>query len=225
MTIYELRGAKGGVGTSTIAAALAIGISPPSYIVDLGGDQPYLLGIPHPLGNGVTDWLHAGSIAHMQDCTYDALNRTRVTVIDQGLYLIPHGHTPIGNMRADRLGGALVGYGNVIIDNAAHADIGTIDTEQHIKVLVTTSCYMAITKGVALARDWRPDVIINVADTARSLSSSDVGRSIGAPVVIVPHDQQTARNVDAGLLNGKMPATLVGLRGKIERALARPVYA
>ena len=62
--VVSLWSLKGGVGCSVTAALLALqrarhdpgGV----VLVDLGGDQPRVLGCPQPLGPGATDWLNLG---------------------------------------------------------------------------------------------------------------------------------------------------------------------
>ena len=56
--------AKGGVGTSVVAAATALmsaadGVA--TLLVDLDGDQPAILGLASSSGPGVGDWLDAGA--------------------------------------------------------------------------------------------------------------------------------------------------------------------
>ena len=49
--------AKGGSGTTVVAAAMAIAATTPTLLIDLAGDVPAVLGIPEPDGPGVFDWL------------------------------------------------------------------------------------------------------------------------------------------------------------------------
>ena len=51
--------AKGGSGTTVVAAALALVLArqQPTTLVDLAGDIPAALGLPQPSGPGVADWL------------------------------------------------------------------------------------------------------------------------------------------------------------------------
>ena len=50
--------AKGGSGTTVVAAALALVLSQrhPTLLIDLGGDSPAALGIAEPHGPGLADW-------------------------------------------------------------------------------------------------------------------------------------------------------------------------
>lgn len=51
--------AKGGSGTTVIAAALALVLSrtSPTVLADLCGDIPAALGLAEPSGPGIDDWL------------------------------------------------------------------------------------------------------------------------------------------------------------------------
>ena len=49
--------AKGGSGTTVVAAAMTIAATSPTLLIDLAGDVPAVLGIPEPDGPGVFDWL------------------------------------------------------------------------------------------------------------------------------------------------------------------------
>ncbi|MSX93111.1 MAG: hypothetical protein F2749_06770, partial [Actinobacteria bacterium] len=51
--------AKGGSGTTVVAASLALVLSHrrPTVLVDLAADAPAALGIAEPSGPGVVDWL------------------------------------------------------------------------------------------------------------------------------------------------------------------------
>jgi hypothetical protein len=73
--------------------------------------------------------------------------------------------------------------------------------------LVTTACYLALRKAVALA--VRPDAIILHEQQGRALTEKDVATAIGAPLVaVVPNDPTVARSIDAGLLSVRMPRPL-----------------
>ena len=80
--------AKGGSGTSVVAAALAVLLArrpQGALLVDLCGDQPALLGCREPQGHGVRDWLVSAT-----DTPPDALGRLEMDVVT-GLRLLPTG--------------------------------------------------------------------------------------------------------------------------------------
>src|SRR5262245_58082821 len=72
---------KGGVGTTVIAAALALlmaGKSPAGAVIaDLAGDVPAVLGRPDPESPGLAGWLAAGD-----DVPADALRRLEAPGVD-----------------------------------------------------------------------------------------------------------------------------------------------
>ena len=80
--------AKGGSGTTVVAAALALSFarSPNGAVLaDLAGDAACVLGLPEPEGPGLHDWLGAGD-----DVPADALSRLAVPAAP-GLVLLPRG--------------------------------------------------------------------------------------------------------------------------------------
>ena len=56
MTLTVCWSAKGGSGTTVVAAALALGSTIDSLLVDLDGELPAALGVPEPSGQGLSDW-------------------------------------------------------------------------------------------------------------------------------------------------------------------------
>ncbi|HYN32443.1 MAG TPA: hypothetical protein VES40_07450, partial [Ilumatobacteraceae bacterium] len=61
--------AKGGSGTTVVAASLALNSTHPSLLVDLDGEIPAVLGLPEPDRPGVAEWLatdtHAEQLADL----------------------------------------------------------------------------------------------------------------------------------------------------------------
>ncbi len=109
--------AKGGVGTTTVAAALAVVASrvqpsPPALLVDLAGDLPACLGLAEPGGPGIAEWLSSG-----HDVPPDALARLQVPVTD-GLDLLPRGSGPLDPARASVLAQVLASSGRTVVVDA-----------------------------------------------------------------------------------------------------------
>ena len=72
------RSPKGGVGTSVVAAALALRhahAGHPTVLVDLAGDQPDLLGVAPSSSLGIGDWAAGGD-----DVPVEALTALEVEV-------------------------------------------------------------------------------------------------------------------------------------------------
>ncbi len=91
--------AKGGSGTTVVAAALAVVLSRSddrgALVVDLAGDLPAVLGLSEPAGPGLSDWFAAGS-----SVPPDGLARLELAVTDE-LGVLPCGTGSIDS--ADRV--------------------------------------------------------------------------------------------------------------------------
>lgn len=206
--------AKGGVGTSVVAAGLAIVLSERhpagALLVDLEGDQPHVLGLAQPDGPGVADWLAAGP-----DAPADGLERLEVPARD-GLTLLPRGRGPIAGERVAVLADALaldprpvvVDAGLVPGRSASTLDVLAAATTS---LLVVRPCYLAL--RAAVHAPVRPTGVVVIDEVDRSLDAGDVEDVLGVPVVaVVRVDPGIARAVDAGLLGHRLP-----------RGLARPL--
>ena len=80
------RSPKGGVGTSVVAAALALRhahAGHPTVLVDLAGDQPDLLGVAPSSSLGIGDWAAGGDDVPVEALTAleVEVGRGRVTVV------------------------------------------------------------------------------------------------------------------------------------------------
>ena len=207
--------AKGGVGTTVVATALALVLarSSPSgaVLADVAGDAAAVLGLADPGDPGLAGWLAAGA-----DVPADALARLELDV-GNGLSLLPSGSTPITGTsdRGDVLAGLLASDGRVVV-----ADCGRLDRSDVAvalaagatqSLLVTRACYLALRRaGMAAVR---PSGVILVTEPGRALGRSDVEQVVGAPVrAEIALDPAIARAVDAGVLSARLP------RG-LERAL------
>ncbi|QXC60094.1 hypothetical protein KSP35_17265 [Aquihabitans sp. G128] len=205
---------KGGVGTTTVAVALALAGARPSAdrpspvtLVDLAGDVPACLGLPEPSGPGVAEWLDAGP-----EVPPDSLARLAVPV-GPGLELLPRGRAPLVGPRGPVLLQLLAATGRVVV-----VDAGTVDgapvarafaAESDRSLLVTRACTLAVRR--ALAAPVRPSGLVVVRDPGRALSTADVEAALGAPAVAeLAVDPAVARAVDAGLVRARLPRSLVG---------------
>lgn len=196
--------AKGGSGTTVVAAALALVLSHqgPTLLVDLAGDAPAALGLPEPAGPGVRDWLASTTAdAH-------ALHRLAVPATDS-LQLLPFGTSvPTDGSRWADLAAALTGPSTRVVLDAGTgvppADLLAAATQ---RLLVTRPCYLALRRAVASG--LQPTGIVLLGEPGRALSARDVERSLGAPVVAeIAYDPAVARAVDAGLLASRLPRSL-----------------
>ncbi len=207
--------AKGGAGTTVVAAALSVVLarSSPSgaLLADLAGDAPAVLGLPDPGDPGLAGWLRAGD-----DVAADALARLELDV-GHGLSLLPSGTVPIvgPSDRGDVLAALLAADGRPVV-----ADCGRLDRSEvgvalaasatH-SLLVTRACYLALRRATTAA--VRPSGIVLLKEPGRALGRADVEQVVGAPVrAEIAVDPAIARAVDAGVLCARLP------RG-LERAL------
>jgi hypothetical protein len=222
---------KGGSGTSVISAGVSLlAATRPAgaLLVDLGGDQPAVLGcreVPNP---GVWDWLLDGDSAPP-----DALGRLEVDVAP-GLRLLPagtsvlHRHTP-GPLAGGPVAGGLVRRATllasvlaadrrmVVVDAGASstrrdpvtdAVLGALRAQPHRCVLVVRPCYLALRRVHAIPVP--ADAVVVVAEAWRTLGHEDIASVVEAPVVAeVPVEAAIGRAVDAGVLGARPPRVLL----------------
>jgi hypothetical protein len=79
--------AKGGSGTTTVAAALALINPHDTLLVDLDGELPAVVGLPEPHGHGLADWLPTDQAA-------DALPELTIE-LDRTTRLLPCGRIDV----------------------------------------------------------------------------------------------------------------------------------
>ncbi|MGI9576832.1 MAG: hypothetical protein ACR2OH_01375 [Microthrixaceae bacterium] len=221
---------KGGTGVSVVSAALAGLLAERegrSTLVDLGGDQPAILGLAEPAGAGVLDWCDS-------DAPTDALERLAIEAASD-LRLIPRGvgSGVVTPRRAEqliaavgRLGGAVVVDAGDPMNSETDAAITQPDLEGHTlgrhpaahlreagtSLLVTTACYVALRR--ATRAGVCADGVVLLAEPGRALDKRDVETVLGLPVVgVVESDPAVRRAVDSGRLARRVPSALTkGLR-------------
>lgn len=207
---------KGGSGTTTVAAALAVERARRSpggvLVVDGSGDLPAALGIPDPEGPGLLQWLAARSGVER-----DALGALEVDA-GPNLRLVPFGsdHSPTGSLgpgreaRAEALV-ALLGTDPrpVVVDGGSGSGVvswALVAGATH-SLAVLHPCYLALRR--ALAAPVRPSGVVVLQDEGRALSAADVSDVLGVAVLAtIPFDPAVARAVDAGLLARRLPRSL-----------------
>lgn len=203
---------KGGVGVSTVAAMFAIARASraePSLIVDLDGAQPALLGLPDPVGPGISDW------SATPNRSGDALARIS-TEIAVDLSLVHRGSAEWPGAGAAALHDALATQGrHVMIDagQATHPFNRAVVAASEHRLLVLRCCYLALHAARSLPIE--PTGIVLVRERGRSLGPADAEAVTGAPIVAeIAHDPAISRCIDAGLISSRLPRTLL-------RSLAR----
>lgn len=201
--------AKGGSGTTVVAAALAAVLarstSSGALLVDLAGDGPAVLGVPDPDGPGVAGWLAAGA-----SVPADALGRLEVRVGD-GLAVLPMGDAlPHAPGRGEVLAALLATDPRPVVVDCGSVPAGTalaIAAAAPHSLLVLRPCYLALRRAVK--SPVRPSGVVLVEEEGRSIGRADVEAALGVPVrAVVAHDRRVARAVDAGLLMGRLPSAL-----------------
>ena len=239
--LLALWSAKGGSGTSVLAAACAITLARDpmgvgaTCIVDLAGDQPAVFGLSADPALGLVDWLGAGPAAPT-----DALDRLLVDVAP-GVRLLPHGGRDRPDTAALPLaesGAALaVALGDAPVP--AVADCGTASDPATravvevaaVSIVVLRGCYLALRRAVHNAALAATAGAVLLDEPGRTLSTKDISEVLGVPVLArVPVKPLIARSVDAGVVATRLPEPLaraasgllerVGMRDKRKGAAA-----
>jgi MinD-like ATPase involved in chromosome partitioning or flagellar assembly len=212
---------KGGSGTSVVAAGLALALAgrgDGALLVDLGGDQPAILGRSESDGVGVRDWLVDGDAAPP-----DALGRLELDVVP-GLRLLPAGDGRGGRTapgvagRAALLAALLDADRRAVVVDAGPAGfaghqpgevvLDALRARHHRSLLVLQPCYLALRRASRL--QVGVDGVVLVAEAWRALSAEDIAGVVDAPVVAeVPVEPAVSRAVDAGTLATRPPRALV----------------
>jgi hypothetical protein len=204
--------AKAGVGTTVVAAGLALHLARQraagAVLVDLGGDLPTVLGAPTPPEPGLAEWLAATG-----DTPADALARIEPPVA-AGLGLLPRGQGSLPVERSRLLAALLTAEPRAVVvdcglltDDAATAVASELAAAGSPSLLVLRPCFLALRRAVGFP--LRPTGIVLVVEEGRAITAGDIESVLGAPVVArVRTSVAVARAVDAGLLASAMPRSL-----------------
>ena len=236
--------AKGGTGTTTIAAALAVrtvqgleraGLEEeqaggPVVLVDLCGDAGALMGLPR----GETPEREARSASCEPDWSPGAeaaaeLLETAGQRIAPGFELVDlHDPVPgsVADPAGDRLGALVAALAEVSAAVVVDAGTDAFDGAERVKrqvpnlaaVEVTRNCYLALSRSQQRSAGGRGEVMM-VREPRRGLSDRDVAAALDAQVLLaVDWDSRVARGIDAGTLVALLPASL--RRMELPRALS-----
>jgi len=191
--------AKGGSGTTVVAAALALHAERPALLIDLAGDLPAVLGMTAPIGPGIHDWITAGAPPQRID--------DLTVAVTPGLELVAAGpqRVSLDHPRWAELGAWLaMDHRTVVVDAGTGVPPPGMHDHAGESLLVTRACYVALQRAVALP--CRPSGVVLVDEPGRALRRIDVETAVGAPVVAtLDLDPAVARAVDSGLLAGRFP--------------------
>lgn len=212
---WSICSVKGGVGTSVVAASLALELVAQGrdvVLIDLCGDQPHLLGVNVTEPHGVVDWLSADG-----ELVEGALGHLLVDVAPR-LKLLPCGSTSLRDARGvdpRRCTELTSAFGS---DVTVVADMGTLPPDPlspHALISVTAdrrtavlrACYLTLRRMTPLPIEV--DSVIEIAESGRALTTLDIELVIQQPVAAkLRVDPVIARAVDAGLLTTRRPRPL-----------------
>ena len=202
--------AKGGVGTTVVATALALMMARVAaggaLLVDLAGDARSVTGLPDdPAAPGVSDWLREGPLVPA-----DGLARLEIAA-GHRLALLPRGNGPLMVDRGHALAAMLSADPRPVVVDAGLVsgdDLGSVvATSAAESLLVTRPCFLALRRAVMAP--VRPSAVVLVVEEGRALTASDVETALGVPVrAEVSVTAQVARAVDAGVLVARLPRSL-----------------
>jgi hypothetical protein len=201
--------AKGGVGTTVVATALAVLAARrhgAALLVDLAGDVAPLVGADSS-GPGLADW---AAVDH--DLPIDATTRLEHALGPDGLSLLPAGGIlPDRPDRLAALAAVLSADSRPVVVDAGCVRPGwpgePLARSADRSLLVTRPCYLALRRMADVP--LRPHGVVVVREPGRALDAGDVAEATGAAVVAeVLQDPAVARAADAGLLLSRLPRTL-----------------
>ena len=205
--------AKGGSGTTVVAASLALSSQRPSLLVDLDGELPAVLGLPEPDRPGVADWLASDTSAdHLADLLVDIGPRVWLLPWRSAAPTDRRIHVDDRDARWATLGDWLHDWSNqwgcdVTVDVGTRVPPEALATRADRSLLVTRPCYLSLRRAVRSG--VRPTGVILVDEPGRSLGPRDIEHAIGVPIdAVVSVDPVVARAVDAGLLASRLPRVM-----------------
>ena len=207
--------AKGGSGTTVVAATLALSWTRPVLLVDLDGEQPTVMGMSPSRSPGVLDWLASDAPPqHLADLTVEMAPQAMLLPFDEHPSSASRpgwASGPAASRHDDRwtlLAGwlteqAIAGV-DVIIDGGTGTPHHALAAAADHCLLVTRPCFLSLRR--AAQAPTRPSGVILVDEPGHSVGGREVERATGAPIVAtVSFDPAIARAVDAGLLTSRLP--------------------
>ena len=169
--------AKGGSGTTVVAASFALNSTHPSLLVDLDGELPAALGLPEPDRPGVAEWLAT-------DTPTDQLEDLLIDIAPHRWLLPWRSGANWANRTAPSIEPTALRWGQLgdwLNDSTRQRgyditiDAGTgqpppplVERRVDRSLLVTRPCYLALRRAVR--GDTRPTGVVLVADAGRALS-------------------------------------------------------
>lgn len=216
---------KGGTGASVVATGLGALLSTAitdrdrhltTHLVDLGGDQPAILGASTPI-DGLAEWTTESRGRRLADLAVAVTDNLHV--IPRGSAALPNPNSSNWTVLADALE-SLAETQHVVVDAGIHPVPVALFTECDLHLMVVQPCYLALRRAVADPRLRHVDGIVVVRPAHRVLNDRDVENVLGVHVLAsVPVADDVARRVDSGLLHSRLPDAL---RSNLEPLVASP---
>lgn len=218
---WSIHASKAGVGTSVVAAALALELAQREpwsnrhgvVLVDFGGDQPDILGVDASARHGVVDWLRSP-----EPVEPSALDGLLVPVLP-GLSLLPTGLSELATEsgaidpgRVIDLVQSLSEFGTTVADlgvlgNDATAPRALLAAASTRSTLVIRPCYLALRRATRLP--VASDSVVEVVEGGRALGTLDIEAIVAMAVSArLRVDPTVARAVDSGTLVSRRPRIL-----------------
>lgn len=194
--------AKGGSGTTSVAAALALADDRPTLLVDLCGDLGSALGLADTDLPQLPEWLASDAPA------VRLANIEREVGADVALISTAEPVARTGSAeRWSALAAHLRHEGSsreVIVDAGTGPPPAPLAAVADRSLLVTRACYLSLRRAARIAT--RPTGVVLIDEPGRALRVDDIVAALGVPVVAtILADPKIARAIDAGLLSSRLP--------------------
>lgn len=217
------RSAKGGSGTTTLVALVALRDPEPTLVVDLDGDLRLALGVASDGRPGVVEWLRSDApLEHLDDLLVD---------VDEVTWLLPASADDVAvDVRTATSGSDITRWmqlaswcrswatrhqGDVFIDapllRPTQGDASGNPPREFVvacdrRWLVTRRCYLGAQRACGVSDGHDHTGLVVVDEPGRCLSGADLERALGAPIIAtLPWDPSVARAVDCGMALARRP--------------------
>jgi len=205
---------KGGCGASVVSTALAALLSTAvidrdrrlsTRLVDLGGDQPAILGVGTP-PHGITNWLVDAAGQRLADLTAPVTDQ--LSIVPFGSGRLPPSDSAAWSVFASALTHDTSAH-HTVIDAGLVTLPDSLYEHSDLHIVVVQPCYLALRRAVVDPRLKQVDGLVVVRPPHRVLNDRDVENVLGVSVLAsVPVDHDVARRVDSGLLHSRLPEVL-----------------
>ena len=219
LMFWSIHATKGGVGTSVIAASLALELvasepwSAGVILVDFGGDQGDILGVDLTDRLGIVDWLTSPDPVEISSL------ENLLVAVAPGLSVLPTGNRSLpdagGSIDPGRIADLVRGLDEL---GTVVADLGVVDQEVNSprcliaaastrRTLILRPCYLALRRATKMP--ITVDSVVEVAEDGRSLRTLDIEAVMHMAVSArLRVDPSIARAVDSGTLVSRRPRAL-----------------